>query len=80
MRYLEWSYDPVPGDSRYATDYVFVLREGDSAPRVVHERHEMGLFALQDWLRWLGEAGFAPRVVVDPFERRVFVARRPEMP
>jgi hypothetical protein len=48
----------------------------------VHDRHVEGLFARNDWLRWLDEAGFDPQVVpfdhseLQPGQYEVFVARR----
>ena len=52
-------------------------------PRVVQERHVFGLFAREDWLRVLREAGFDARSEpfvhsqVEPGRLEVFVARRP---
>lgn len=77
VRFIEWSYDPDPLDHEYITDYVFVLREGAQAPRIIHEQHRLGLFALNDWIRLLGEVGFDVQVVTDPYERYVFVAHKP---
>ena len=51
--------------------------------RVVHDRHYDGLFSRADWLRWITEAGFEPRVVpfehseLEPGSHEVYVARRP---
>jgi SAM-dependent methyltransferase len=83
LRYLEWTWDPDPGDSSYLVDYAYVLRERDGSARVVHDRHVEGLFARGEWLRWLSEAGFEPRVVpvehseLEPGEYEMFLAARP---
>jgi SAM-dependent methyltransferase len=83
LRYLEWSYDPDPDDSRYTTDYAYLIRDQDGSVRVVHDRHFDGLFSRADWLRWLAEAGFEARVVpfehseLEPGSHEVYVARRP---
>jgi SAM-dependent methyltransferase len=61
LRYLEWTWDPDPSDTSYVVDYALLLREGSGAPRVVHDRHELGLFARAEWLRWIAEAGFEAR-------------------
>ena len=37
-----------------------------------------GLFPRDTWLRLMRDAGFEPRVVVDPYEREVFVGIRRE--
>jgi SAM-dependent methyltransferase len=76
VRYLEWTLDPDPEDTTVITDFVFLLREGDLPPRVIHDRHTFGLFALADWLTLLKEAGFQTDVVIDDFERHVFIARK----
>ena len=75
-RYLEWSYDPDDTDTTYITDYAFMLREGNHVT-VEHDRHILGIFALDEWLKLLHETGFTARYVRDPFERYVFVAQKP---
>ena len=44
---------------------------------VEYDRHICGLFSRADWLRWLGEIGFEARVVVDRYERELFVGVKP---
>ncbi len=83
LRYLEWTWDPDPGDTSFRVEYACLLREGDVV-RVVQDRHEEGLFTRADWLRLLGEVGFRPRAL--PFEHRetepgeMFLGVRPETP
>lgn len=78
LRYLEWSFDPDPADTWCETAYAFLLREADGRISVELDRHRFGLFPLEDWRRWLLAAGFTGLVVHhDPWERDVFVARRP---
>ena len=80
LRYLEWSYDPDPGDTSYVMEMVYLLKDGNQPVRCVHEQHVCGLFGRQDWLRWIEEAGFRAKVVpfvhsqVDGLE--VFVGMR----
>ena len=76
LRYLEWTWDPDPRDATYVVEMVYALREGRRVPRVVHERHVQGLFPLRVWRRLLREAGFAPRVEIDPWRREVLVGTR----
>jgi Methyltransferase domain len=66
LRYLEWTWDPDPADTTYAVDYAYILRDRDGSVRVELDRHTEGLFSLDQWLRWLREAGFDARVV--PFD------------
>jgi hypothetical protein len=63
LRYLEWTWDPDPSDTSYVTDFAYLLREADGAVRVVHDRHLMGLFGRDVWLRILTDAGFNASVL-----------------
>ncbi len=60
VRFLDWSWDPVPDDGWAVTEYAFLLRDADGFVRVAHESHRLGLFGRQVWLRLLREAGFEP--------------------
>lgn len=75
VRYLDWTYDPDPGDSTYTVDLVIAMREANGEVRVVHDRHIEGLFARADWMRLLEEVGFDVQAIADPWQREVFVAR-----
>lgn len=57
LRYLEWVWDPDPGDTTIEADMVYLLREGDQVS-VVHDRHPQGLFPTSSWLAALSTAGF----------------------
>ena len=63
LRYLEWTHDPDPADSSYVVDFAVLLRESDGSTRVVHDRHVEGLFTHDEWLAWLGDAGFTASAV-----------------
>lgn len=76
LRYLEWAWDPDPGDDTYVVDYAFLLREDDDSVRVEHDRHVEGLFSRVQWLDWLDEAGLQARCETDPWSREVFIAVR----
>lgn len=83
LRFLEWTWDPDPADNTYLVDYAYLMRSGDGSVCVEHDRHVVGLFGRDDWLRLLGEAGFEPRVVpfdhseLEPGTHEIFVAKRP---
>ncbi len=66
LRYLEWTWDPDPDDTSYFAYMVYLLREGDSIVNCVEDRHELGLFAHDTWMRLIKEAGFEPKSI--PFE------------
>jgi SAM-dependent methyltransferase len=77
LRYLEWTWDPDPGDDTAEMAFAFLLREADGEVRQVLDRHEFGLFPRESWLAWLGEAGCAVTSRVDSWRRDLFVGRRP---
>ncbi len=83
LRYLEWTYDPDPNDTTYTTDYAYLLREADGSMRVAQDRHVLGLFSRDDWLRLLRDAGFEPQALpfehseLEPGAAEVFIAKRP---
>jgi SAM-dependent methyltransferase len=64
-RYLEWAWDPDPGDTWTVTEYAFLLRERGGAVRTVHESHRLGMFGQATWLRLLEAAGFQARAVTE---------------
>ena len=75
LRYFEWTFDPDPSDTTHTVDFVLLLREGNSPVRVEHDHHVNGLFSREEWMQFLGEAGFKEaRMVEDPYSREVFVA------
>lgn len=82
LRYFECTWDPDSADTTYVCDFAYLLREEGHPPRVEHDRHVLGLFGREDWLRLLAEVGFRPRAV--PFAhsavelgREMFVGSRP---
>jgi len=76
-RYLEWSYDPDESDSTYISNYIVAFREDKQPVKVEHDEHVLGLFATDEWLSLLSETGFSADFEIDPFQRHVFVARKP---
>lgn len=82
-RFLEWTWDPDPGDTQYRVEYILALRSEDGTVRVEHDRHVEGLFSRAEWLQFLSEAGYRPEVVpfdhseLEPGSYEIFVAQRP---
>ncbi len=82
LRYLEWSFDPDPSDTRCTTHYSYLLRERDGSVSVEHDASEEGLFARGDWLRILRDVGFEAGVVLfdhsdlEPGTYELFVGAR----
>jgi SAM-dependent methyltransferase len=85
-RYLSWTWDPDPADHSYVSYMVYLLREGREDPCCVLDRHDCGLFARVEWLRFLREAGFQPRSQLfehseaEPASTVVFLGQRPAGP
>lgn len=82
VRYLEWSWDPVPEDSWTVTAFAFLLRDPDGSVRAVHETHRLGIFGRETWFAVIAGAGFEPDAVTevtseDRKPREVFIGRRP---
>jgi SAM-dependent methyltransferase len=80
-RYLEWSSDPDPGDTRTRTEFAFMLRAADGSVQVVHDTHDFGLFPRALWLQVLVDVGFRARSVAevtseDRLPREIFVGTR----
>lgn len=65
VRYLEWSWDPDPGDTTTVTHYSFLLREADGSVQAVHEAHQLGIFSRRAWLQTLEHCGLAAEVVLE---------------
>ena len=76
LRYLEWTYDPLPGDSTYVTEFAYLLRKGEGQSQIEYDRHICGLFFRVEWLQLLQEVGFQPEIIRDPFERELFLAQK----
>jgi len=66
LRYLEWRWVSESHADIYVTDMAYLLREGNGAVEVIHDRHVMGLFPRAVWLELIAAAGFEPFAV--PFE------------
>ena len=66
LRYLQWTWDPDPRDSSCVTDYAYLLRDRDGSVRVLHDRHECGLFGSEEWIAILEGAAFIPSLL--PFD------------
>jgi len=83
LRYLQWEWDPEPDDSAFISEMVYILRGEDGTVSCIYDRHTLGLFSKEVWVRVMTDTGFVARAV--PFEQSefpgltidVFVGRRP---
>jgi SAM-dependent methyltransferase len=77
FRYLEWTFDPDPHDTECETAFAFMLREADGRLTTEADRHVFGLFPRAAWRSWLEAEGFHVTSRIDPWNRDVFIARKP---
>jgi SAM-dependent methyltransferase len=77
LRYLEWSWDPDPGDGETVSDFACLLRESDGTVEAFRDRHVYGLFARATWLDLLRAAGFLAEPVETAVGSQPFLAIRP---
>lgn len=83
LRYLEWNHDPDPGDTTIASDFAFLLREGDGRITVEHDRHILGLFPRATWIDLMNQIGLRPSIVpfdhseLEPGSYRGFLGLKP---
>ena len=56
---LEWHWDADPEDDTFQVEMSFLLKDQAGQVRSVHERHDMGLFSAQTYVKTLRQAGFA---------------------
>lgn len=73
LRYLEWTFDPDPEDSTYQVEFAILLRETDGSIRLVQDRHTLGLFPRETWLKLMRQNGLRTEIIIDPYQREIFV-------
>jgi SAM-dependent methyltransferase len=78
IRYLQWTTDPDTQDTSYLVDFAILIRDQEGQTRLVHDRHNYGLFPRAAWRRLLREVGFVLNTTgeLDDFGRDLFVGRR----
>ena len=82
IRYLDWTWDPDPGDTSYISDMVYTMKDEDGDIHVEHDRHTLGLFPRQKWLDLLSAGGLQPQVIpfnhsqIEPGACDIFIARK----
>jgi hypothetical protein len=69
MRYLEWDWDPDPTDTTHITDFAYLLRDEKGEVRCEYDRHILGLFRCEDWLRVITDVGFRAQII-QPEDRK----------
>jgi trans-aconitate methyltransferase len=64
LRYLGWTWDPNASDTEYYVEMVYLLKETNKFS-VFHDRHFMGIFSRDTWLKLMNEIGFEDIQVVN---------------
>jgi SAM-dependent methyltransferase len=82
LRYLEWTWDPDPGDTTVRMDLTYVFHEPDGTVHTELDEHVCGLFPRATWLGLIADAGFEVRAVPLVHDERPvgaegFLATRP---
>lgn len=68
MRYLEWTYAPVAPEQTIIKDFAYLLKDESGTVKVEYDRHILGLFSRETWLRLLAEAGFQTAIIEVPYQ------------
>lgn len=82
IRYLDWTWDPDPEDSTCISDMVYLIKDKQGNLQIEHDRHHLGLFPRQIWLKLLTNAGFQPQIIpfehsqIEPGTCDVFIGRK----
>lgn len=77
FRYLEICHPLNERNDVVDIDYEVTLTERNGRTRTFVDRHHVGVFARDTWLKLLRGSGFRSRVVIDVWKRTCFLAQRP---
>jgi len=82
IRYLEWTWDPDPEDTTYISEMVYTMKDAQDQIRIEHDRHIMGIFHRQTWVKLFSELGLQVEVIpfdhseLEPGTYEVFIAKK----
>lgn len=82
IRYLEWTWDPDPQDTTYISEMVYTMKDAQDQITIEHDRHVMGIFHRQIWVKLLSELGLQVEVIpfdhseLEPGSYEVFIAKK----
>jgi hypothetical protein len=62
LRYVQWVWDPDPDDTSYIMDMAYLMKDGENI-RCYNDRHVMGLFSKDDWIKLMEKAGFQAKTI-----------------
>ena len=58
LRYLEWTHDPDPYDSRFSAEYAYIMKDVDGNVIYDNDHAEYGLFPMETWKSLISQSGF----------------------
>ncbi len=62
LTYFSYVHDPDPADDTFEMILLYLIRENQTrSVEVIEDRHTCGLFSNDQWLTWMGDAGFDAR-------------------
>ncbi len=62
LTYFSYVHDPDPKDDTFEMILLYLIRDMKARTvEVIEDRHTCGLFSDQQWLGWMGDAGFNAR-------------------
>lgn len=76
FRYSEISHPLADDRDDVDVDYEVTLTEANGKTRTLVDRHHIGVFSTDSWLKLLRGSGFRVRVVKDVWKRTCFLAQR----
>lgn len=77
FRYLEICHPLNEESDAVDVDYEVTITEANGRTRTLVDRHHIGVFARDTWLKLLRGSSFRVRVVNDVWKRTCFLAQRP---
>ncbi len=62
LTYFSYVHDPDPTDDTFEMILLYLIRDAQTrGVEVIEDRHTCGLFSNEQWLTWMGDAGFEAR-------------------
>ena len=76
--YVAQAYDPDPTDTLYVLDFMLFTRDEKGVLEVHEDKHTLGLFAVEQWVRLMGKAGLSGEARV-PKQKTTTAGQTPVM-
>lgn len=76
LRYLHWTFDPLPDDHQYTEMFLVAMRSSSGGMRFEHDEHTLGLFERAQWIDGLRSVGFHASRLHDSYGRDLFIGKK----